>query len=73
MTTLRRKFFNFWQLERELVAGAARGIFGRASTPALALLALVIFGSYAATLFLALFGMVAAPPHRLVRQPGGRR
>jgi 4-amino-4-deoxy-L-arabinose transferase-like glycosyltransferase len=56
------KFFNFWGLERELVAGAARGSFGSLSGLATALLTLVVFGSYAAALVTGLFGMVLAPP-----------
>lgn len=55
------KFFDFWGLERELVAGAARGQFGALPKPALALLALVIFGSYALALLLGIFGLVLAP------------
>lgn len=60
------KFFSFWQLERELVAGAARGYFGRFSTVPLALLTLSIFGSYAAALLLALLGVFMAPPRNRV-------
>lgn len=56
------KFFDFWGLERELVAGAVRGYLGPLSKPALALVALAIFGSYALAVLLALFGLVMAPP-----------
>lgn len=56
------KFFCFWQLERELVAGAARGYFGEVSKPALIALTAVIFGSYVSAMYLGLFGMFLAPP-----------
>ncbi|MCI0641947.1 MAG: glycosyltransferase family 39 protein [Gemmataceae bacterium] len=55
------KFFDFWGLERELIAGAARGYFGPIAKPALLLLALVVFGSYALALLLGVFGLVLAP------------
>jgi hypothetical protein len=63
--TLRRdviKFFDFWGLERELIAGAARGVFGPIPAPALVPLTLLIFGGYAAALWMGIFGMVLAPP-----------
>jgi hypothetical protein len=63
--TLRRdviKFFDFWGLERELIAGAARGVFGPIPAPALVPLTLLVFGSYAAALWLGIFGMVLVPP-----------
>jgi 4-amino-4-deoxy-L-arabinose transferase-like glycosyltransferase len=63
--TLRRdviKFFNFWGLERELIAGAARGHFGRVPAPALAALTLLIFGGYAVTVVSAVFGAAVRPP-----------
>jgi 4-amino-4-deoxy-L-arabinose transferase-like glycosyltransferase len=56
------KFFNFWGLERELVAGAGRGYFGQLSKAALLLLSAVIFGSYAAAVLAGVFGAVLAPP-----------
>src|SRR5581483_6835830 len=62
--TLRRdliKFFDFWGLERELIAGAGRGYWGHLGTPAIALLAAVVFGSYAAVMFLGIFGALLAP------------
>jgi 4-amino-4-deoxy-L-arabinose transferase-like glycosyltransferase len=70
--TLRRdvvKFFNFWGLERELVAGAARGHFGPASAPALVALTLVIFGGYVAAIVSGVFGVAVLRP----ADPGGRR
>lgn len=63
--TLRRdavKFFNFWGLERELIAGAAHGDYGPIRPPALLALTGLIFGSYAAAILLGIFGAVAAPP-----------
>ena len=56
------KFFDFWGLERELIAGAARGYFGPVPRAAIVPLMLVIFGSYAAVLFSGIFGMVLSPP-----------
>jgi 4-amino-4-deoxy-L-arabinose transferase-like glycosyltransferase len=56
------KFFDFWGLERELVAGAARGFFGAISKPVLVLLAALIFASYAAVLLLGIYGMFLAAP-----------
>lgn len=56
------KFFDFWGLERELVARAATGGFGTLPSGSTAILAVVIFGSYAALLFLAVYGMILAPP-----------
>jgi 4-amino-4-deoxy-L-arabinose transferase-like glycosyltransferase len=63
--TLRRdviKFFDFWGLERELIAGAARGVFGPIAAPAIVPLTLLVFGSYAASLWMGIFGMVLVPP-----------
>jgi 4-amino-4-deoxy-L-arabinose transferase-like glycosyltransferase len=56
------KFFDFWGLERELLAGADRGLFGPIPRPVTVGLALLICGSYVCVLFAALFGMVLAPP-----------
>jgi len=55
------KFFDFWGLERELIAGAARGYFGPFSRPALVLLTVAVAGSYALALFLGVFGLCLAP------------
>jgi 4-amino-4-deoxy-L-arabinose transferase-like glycosyltransferase len=63
--TLKRdvvKFLCFWGLERELVAGAARGYFGRLPAVAVVLLALVIVGSYAVAVMAGAFGAFVAPP-----------
>jgi hypothetical protein len=55
------KFFNFWQLERELVAGAASGYFGELPSVVLMVLAAVIFGSYALVMLTGIYGMVMCP------------
>jgi 4-amino-4-deoxy-L-arabinose transferase-like glycosyltransferase len=56
------KFFHFWGLERELIAGAALGYFGPIPTPFIVVLTGVIFGSYVITMLSGVFGMVMAPP-----------
>lgn len=60
------KFFNFWQLERELIAGGVRGFFGDLPKAIIILAALLICGSYSAAVFLGLFGA-------LMRLPTDRR
>ena len=63
--TLKRdlvKFINFWQLERELVAGASRGYFGDLPRWTFLLCTAAILGAYAACLFAAVLGAVLAPP-----------
>ena len=63
--TLRRdivKFFNFWQLERLLVAGMASGFWGEYGKPTLVLLAAIICGGYAVAILSAVFGFVLRPP-----------
>lgn len=44
------KFFNFWQLEREFVAGAQRGYWGIDNRAAVLLLAAVVVGCYVAAM-----------------------
>jgi hypothetical protein len=56
------KFFNFWGLERELIAGASRGYFGAVSAPALVLLTVVIFGNYVAAVVSGIFGAAVLRP-----------
>jgi 4-amino-4-deoxy-L-arabinose transferase-like glycosyltransferase len=56
------KFFDFWGLEREIVAGAGRGLFGQVSKAVLLGLTACIAGGYALALFLAVFGAFCAPP-----------
>lgn len=63
--TLKRdivKFFDFWGLERELIAGGERGMFGSISTPALIALGVLLCGSYVLTFFAGILGLVLAPP-----------
>ena len=62
--TLRRdvvKFFNFWQLERSLVAGMGRGWFGDLPLCAVLPLTALIFGAYAAAMIAGIFGAAMAP------------
>src|SRR5690606_37700273 len=51
------KFFNFWQLERTIVAGASQGLFGQFTRLQLIALALVICGSYATAILSGIFGL----------------
>jgi hypothetical protein len=55
------KFFNFWQLERELIAGATFGYWGHVPRPPVLALALVVTGSYALTILSAVFGFALVP------------
>lgn len=55
------KFFNFWQLEREVVAGASRGYWGVSSQAVTLLLAGVIFTSYAVVLLSGILGLLLIP------------
>ena len=56
------KLLNFWQLERELIAGAAAGFFGVLSKPAILAIAAAICMSYAAAMFTGIFGALLVPP-----------
>lgn len=56
------RFFNFWQLERELIAGAAQGCFGEFSKLSVLGLAAVVCGSYSLIIFAGLFGAFCVPP-----------
>jgi 4-amino-4-deoxy-L-arabinose transferase-like glycosyltransferase len=58
------KFFNYWQLERELVAATRVGLFGEPSLYAAVAVGLVVCGAYALTLFGAVFGVFMVPPPR---------
>jgi 4-amino-4-deoxy-L-arabinose transferase-like glycosyltransferase len=63
--TLRRdvvKFFDFWGLERELIAGADRGYFGAIPRPAVIFVGLLVVGAYALVLFASAFGAALNPP-----------
>jgi 4-amino-4-deoxy-L-arabinose transferase-like glycosyltransferase len=55
------KFFDFWGVERTIVAGAGRGYFGPLPHIAVIVLAVVIMGSYVIALFLGIFGLFLAP------------
>lgn len=56
------KFFNFWGLEREVIAGVTRGSYGDWSSSALLGLTVMLLGSYAAAMLLGLLGAIAVPP-----------
>jgi 4-amino-4-deoxy-L-arabinose transferase-like glycosyltransferase len=56
------RFFNYWQLERSLIAGMQQGIFGSVPTAATLAAALLICGFYAAIMFLGIFGALMCPP-----------
>jgi 4-amino-4-deoxy-L-arabinose transferase-like glycosyltransferase len=56
------KFFDFWGLERELVAGADRGYFGAIPRIGVLLLGLVVCGAYVLVLFTGAFGAAVVPP-----------
>jgi 4-amino-4-deoxy-L-arabinose transferase-like glycosyltransferase len=58
------KFFDFWGLERELVAGANAGFFGAIPAPVVAALGVVICGAYVFVLFAGVFGAALNPPDR---------
>ncbi len=59
------KLFHFWQLERELVAGAKQGVWGEFSTPTVVAMAAVIMGVYAVTMLLGICGAILTPPKSL--------
>jgi 4-amino-4-deoxy-L-arabinose transferase-like glycosyltransferase len=60
------KFFDFWGLERELVAGADAGYFGPIPAVGVAGLCAFICGGYALVLFAGVFGAAIRPPdHRV--------
>lgn len=54
------RFFNFWQLERELIAGAHQGLWGPVPKLGLVLLAVVILGSYTCVILPAIAGSFIA-------------
>ena len=56
------KFFNFWQLDRELIAGSVAGHFGQLSKPTILTTAIVICATYVTVIFGAIFGAIAVPP-----------
>jgi 4-amino-4-deoxy-L-arabinose transferase-like glycosyltransferase len=56
------KFFNYWQLEREVVAGLWQGAFGGASKVLVVAVAGVVCGYYVVSVFAAIFGAILTPP-----------
>ena len=50
------KFFDFWGLERELIAGMYRGYFGPIPSPVMVGISIAICGSYVLVLFVGAFG-----------------
>ena len=56
------KFFNFWQLDRELIAGSMTGYFGQLSKPTIQMTAILICAAYAIVIFGAVFGAISVPP-----------
>jgi 4-amino-4-deoxy-L-arabinose transferase-like glycosyltransferase len=56
------KFFDFWGLERELIAGAFRGYFGPIPRPIVVVSSTMILLSFPAALFLGIFGALFSPP-----------
>jgi 4-amino-4-deoxy-L-arabinose transferase-like glycosyltransferase len=56
------KFFDFWGLERELIAGASRGALGPLPQPIIISLGGVLLLSCASALFLGIFGSLFCPP-----------
>jgi 4-amino-4-deoxy-L-arabinose transferase-like glycosyltransferase len=58
------KFFHFWQLERELPAGAAAGLFGPIPSWVIVLLSAIINIAYIAALLTSIFGILLSPPQQ---------
>jgi 4-amino-4-deoxy-L-arabinose transferase-like glycosyltransferase len=56
------KFFHFWQLERELVAGLSLGYWGGLPKPWVLALAAAIVGSYVSVLSAGILGWALRPP-----------
>jgi hypothetical protein len=56
------KFFDFWGLERELIAGARLNYFGSMPKPLLIALGAFILVAYVFTLFSGITGMCVVPP-----------
>jgi len=57
------KFCNFWQLERELVAGASRGSWGVTNQAVVLGLGIAIVGAYVAAMVAGIFGFLLTRPH----------
>lgn len=65
MLTMKRdavKFLDFWQLEREVLAGASKGRFGALPRWTLLSLAALVLGAYVVCVITAIFGAIMAPP-----------
>ena len=65
LLTLQRdiiKFFDFWQLERELPSQASQGYFGPMPSWSVKVLSVVVVASYALCFLAAVFGILLAPP-----------
>ncbi|MBD3673128.1 MAG: glycosyltransferase family 39 protein [Planctomycetaceae bacterium] len=58
------RFFNFWQLERTLVAGTQKGLWGELTKLQLLIMAAVIMGAYATVMYAAFLGMWLSPPEQ---------
>lgn len=56
------KFFNFWQLDRTLVAGSMAGHFGELSKATVLVLATLVCAGYIFVMFGAVFGALTRPP-----------
>lgn len=56
------KFFDFWQLERELPAQASKGFFGPIPGWCVKLLSVVVVVGYVVCFLAAIFGILVAPP-----------
>jgi 4-amino-4-deoxy-L-arabinose transferase-like glycosyltransferase len=56
------KFFNFWGLEREVLAGIGNGQYGRWSSPAVLAATLAIVGSFVLVVLSGMFGASVVPP-----------
>jgi hypothetical protein len=54
------RFFNFWQLEREIVAGIKEGHWGPAGKPVVGAAIVIFSGAYAVVALAAIFGFFAA-------------
>jgi 4-amino-4-deoxy-L-arabinose transferase-like glycosyltransferase len=59
------KFFNFWQLEREVIAGAQRGYWGIHSRIVVLAIAAIVLGSYVAAMAGGIFGWAALRPSEM--------
>lgn len=56
------KFFDFWGLEREVIAGIGKGDWGVINSKVILLLTAILAGSYALLVLLGIYGVFLAPP-----------